>query len=409
MAASFIPKGLESKANALLASIVPHYTVTPDGALGFSGFGIQLYEDALFQLLNVEPSHLTPAEFEACARKALHETIKGRIGSCAAFNKHLEEQITAFKRKSPSSFRVCSRCHFSVPHDYELELDLWSAKLLISQKPPKGLAHKQPELHDGRVALADPEFGAYLTMTVYERTKGGALDHATRDISFLLGLLNFTLNLGNLRISISSSHERQVEAKIFPGREVLLLNEDGTADVERWSYYRVHPTRTQTLNKNEISKLEQHRKIIDQLNSRPKSDRNFYRAFFEQYFDALCEVDTDIVVMRLWKAAEHLTMGQKAQHIANRLAITWDDKAAVSAVCYALGQRRNLTMHDCHPIPRIESLPETFRHFLENSAWKSLSPDIKSVAHWKALMQMSDTDIDLDLAADAVDILKALR
>lgn len=29
---------------------------------------------------------------------------------------------------------------------------------------------------------------------------------------------------------------------------------------------------------------------------------------------------------------EHLTMGQKAQHIANRLAITWDDKEAVSAV-----------------------------------------------------------------------------
>lgn len=66
-------------------------------------------------------------------------------------------------------------------------------------------------------------------------------------------------------------------------------------------------------------------------------------------------------------------------------------------------------MHNHKPAPRIDSLPELFRHFLENSAWKSLATDVKGVAHWKAIMQMSDADIDLDLAADAVDILKALR
>ena len=113
--------------------------------------------------------------------------------------------------------------------------------------------------------------------------------------------------------------------------------------------------------------------------------------------------------MRLWKAAEHITMGQQAQHIANRLAITWEDKDAVSAVCFALGQRRNMTMHGHKPVPQIDSLPELFRHFLENSAWKSLSKDVKSVAHWKTIMQMSDAGIDLDLAADAVKLLKTLR
>lgn len=409
MAASYVPKGLQSKADALLASIVPHYTVMPDGGLGSSGFAMKLYEDALLQLLNVEPSRLTPSEFEANARKALTATIRGQDPSFKAFNEHLDSEITTFRKRRRLPFRICSRCHFSVPHDYELNLGLWDASLLISQRPPNGLSADQPELQDGRIAFADPAFGAYLTMTVYDRTKGGALDHATRDIGFLLGLLNFTLNLGNLRISLFSANERQVEAKIFPGREVLLLKEDGAADLDRWSFYRFYPTRSQNLTEADLTRLAQHTKIIEQLSKRPKGDRDFYRAFFELYFDALCEVDSDIVVMRLWKAAEHITMGQKAQHIANRLAITWDDKAAVSAVCYALGQRRNLTMHDIHPIPRIESLPETFRHFLENSAWKSLGSNIKSVAHWKALMQMSDTDIDLDLAADALDILKALR
>lgn len=409
MPASSVPKGLQPKADALLASIVPHYTVMADGGLGAPGFGMELYEDALLQLLDVGPSRLTPAEFELCARKALTSTIRAQIPSFKALNEHLDNEVAAFKRKRPSPFRVCSRCHFSVPRDYELELDLWSAKLLISQHPPKYLSSDQPELQDGRTAFADPAFGAYLTMTVYDRTKGGALDHAARDIGFLLGLLNFTLNLGNLRISLFSANERQVEAKIFPGRELLLLKDDGTADVDRWSFYRVHPTRVQRLTSADLTKLGEHTKIVEQLNKRQKGDQEFYRAFFELYFDALCEVDSDVVVMRLWKAAEHITMGQKAQHIANRLSITWDDKAAVSAVCYALGQRRNLMMHDHHPISRIESLPETFRHFLENSAWKSLGNDIKSVAHWKALMHMSDTDIDLDLAADAVDILKALR
>lgn len=409
MPASSVPKALQPRADALLASIVPYYTVMPDGGLGSPGFGMKLYEDALLQLLDAGPSRLPPAEFELCARRALTATIRGQVPSFKAFNEHLDNEVTAFRRKRPSPFRVCSRCHFSVPQDYELELDLWSARLLISQRPPKGLSLDQPELQDGRTAFAEPASGAYLTMTVYDRTKGGALDHATRDISFLLGLLNFTLNLGNLRVSLFSANERQVEAKIFPGREVLLLKDDGAADVDRWSFYRVYPRRVQNLTNAELEKLAQHTKIVDQLNKRPKGDRDFYRAFFELYFDALCEVDSDVVVMRLWKAAEHITMGQKAHHIANRLAITWDDKAAVSAVCYALGRRRNLMMHDHHPIPRIESLPETFRHFLENSAWKSLGNDIKSVAHWKALMQMSDTDIDLDLAADAVDILKALR
>ena len=56
MAASYVPKGLQSKADALLASIVPYYAVMPDGGLGFSGFGMKLYEDALLQLLDVGPS-----------------------------------------------------------------------------------------------------------------------------------------------------------------------------------------------------------------------------------------------------------------------------------------------------------------------------------------------------------------
>ena len=170
-----------------------------------------------------------------------------------------------------------------------------------------------------------------------------------------------------------------------------------------------HPTHAKRLTDKELVKLDQRTKVIERLDKLQKGDRAFYRAFFELYFDALCEVDSDIVVMRLWKAAEHLTMGQKAQHIANRLAITWDDKEAVSAVCYALGQRRNWIMHNQKPAPQIDSLPELFRHFLENAAWKSLSTDVKGVAHWKAIMQMSDAEIDLDLAADAIDILKALR
>ena len=170
---SYVPKGLRAKADALLASIVPHYTVMPDGGLGSSGFGMRLYEDALLQLLELGPSRLTPAEFEVCARKALTKTITEQIASYAAFDKHLDTQINEFKRKRPSPFRVCSRCHFSVPHDYELEIDLWSAKLLISQRPPEWLSAEQPKLSDGRTALADPEFGAYLTMTVRERTKGG--------------------------------------------------------------------------------------------------------------------------------------------------------------------------------------------------------------------------------------------
>lgn len=405
---SSVPKGLRPKVDALLASIVPHYTVLPDGGLGSSGFGMRLYEGALIQLLDVGPSGLTSTEFEMCAHKALHATIRAQIASCAAFDEELDKQISEFKRKACLPFHICSRCHFSVPHNYRLDMDLWSAKISISQSPPEGLSAEQPSLSNGRTAFADPEFGAFLTMTVHERTKGGALDRASRDIGFLLGLLNFTLNLGNLTYSLIEEN-RQVRAKIFPGREVFLLNDDGTANVDAWRYYMFHPTNAKKLSAGEISKLEQKSKVIDRLNQLQEGDRAFYRAFFELYFDALCEVDSDTVVTRLWKAAEHITMGQKAQHIANRLAITWADKEAVSAVCYALGQRRNWIMHNHKPAPQIDSLPELFRHFLENSAWKSLSTDVKGVSHWKAIMQMSDTDIDLDLAADAVSILKALR
>jgi hypothetical protein len=405
---SSVPKGLRAKVEALLASIVPQYTVTADGGLSTNDLGIMLYEGALIQLLDVGPSGLSAAEFEGCARRALRAAIRARTVSCRAFENELNEQLAEFKRKRRLLFRVCTRCHFSVPNDYQLEIDLWSAKLAISQRPPEGLSPEQPILSNGRTALADPEFGAYLTMTVRERTKGGALDRATHEISFLLGLLNFTLNLGNLTFSLFGG-ERKVNAKLFPGREVFLLKSDGAADVDMWRYYVVHPTHATPLSDAELARLERHAKVITRLNKLPKGDRGFYRAFFALYFDALCEVDSDVVVMRLWKAAEHITMGQKAQHIANRLAITWTDKAAVSAVCYALGQRRNWIMHNHNPAPRVEALPELFRHFLENSAWKSLSTDVKGVAHWRAIMQLSDTDIDLDLAADAVDILKALR
>src|SRR3989344_85965 len=185
MPVSVIPKGLQPKAEALLASIVPHYTVLPDGSLRSSAMGMKLYEDALLQLLDVGPSRLTPAEFEPCARRALIATIRGQIPSFKAFSEHLDNEIITFKRKPKSPFRVCSRCYFSVPPEYELELDLWSAKLLISQRVPEGLSSDQPELRDGRTAFADPAFGAYLTMTVFARTKVGALDDAARDIGFL--------------------------------------------------------------------------------------------------------------------------------------------------------------------------------------------------------------------------------
>ena len=406
---SSVPKGLRAKVHALLASIVPSYKVMPDGGLASDGFGMRLYEGALIQLLDVGPSGLTSTEFEVCAWRALNATIAAQDPSCSAFEEQLDREIGEFKRKPQLPFRVCSRCHFSVPHDYRLDIELWSAKLSISSMPPEGLSHEQPKLSNGRTAFADPEFGAYLTMTVHGRTKGGALDRATHDIGFLLGLLNFTLNLGNLRWSLFGSGERQIDAKLFPGREVLLLDDDGAADLDVWRYYMAHPTHAKRLTDKELVKLDQRTKVIERLDKLQKGDRAFYRAFFELYFDALCEVDSDIVVMRLWKAAEHLTMGQKAQHIANRLAITWDDKEAVSAVCYALGQRRNWIMHNQKPAPQIDSLPELFRHFLENAAWKSLSTDVKGVAHWKAIMQMSDAEIDLDLAADAIDILKALR
>ncbi|MCR5878812.1 hypothetical protein [Phenylobacterium sp. J367] len=336
-------------------------------------------------------------------------TIKARATSCSELEQNLSEEIASFKRKRRSPFRICSRCHFSIPHDYRLDIELWGARLTITQAPPDGgLSPEQPRLLNGRTAFADPEFGAYLTMTVYERTKSGALDRATHDIAFLLGLLNFTLNLGNLSWTLFNG-ERQMSVKVFPGREVFLLNADGVADVDVWRYYTTYPTTAKKLSDGELRKLEQHVKIIERLNRLKKGDRAFYRSFFELYFDALSEVDADTVVMRLWKAAEHITMGQSAQHIANRLALTWSDKEAVSAVCYALGQRRNWIMHNTRPAPQIEELPALFRHFLENSAWKSLSPDVRGVEHWKAIMQMSDIEMDLDLAADAVSILKALR
>lgn len=405
---SSVPKGLRAKVEALLASIVPLYEVTEGGGLRTSSFSIRLYEGALIQLLDVAPSGLTATDFEHCAWRAVMATIKGRATSCSDFEQKLDNEIAAFKRKRRSPFRVCSRCHFSVPHDYRLEIELWGAKLTITQAPPAGLSAEQPRLLNGRTAFADPEFGAYLTMTVYERTKSGALDRATHDISFLSGLLNFTLNLGNLSWSLVGG-EREMKVKIFPGREVFLLNADGVADVDVWRYYTTYPTHAKSLSDNELKKLEQHTKIIDRLNRLKKGDRAFYRSFFELYFDALSEVDADSVVMRLWKAAEHITMGQSAQHIANRLALTWSDREAVSAVCYALGQRRNWIMHNSKPSPQVDELPQLFRHFLENLAWKSLSSDVKGVGHWKAIMQMSDIDIDLDLAADAVSILKALR
>lgn len=61
---SSVPKGLRAKVDALLASIVPHYRVMPDGGLGSDGFGMMLYEGALIQLLDVGPSGLTSTEFE---------------------------------------------------------------------------------------------------------------------------------------------------------------------------------------------------------------------------------------------------------------------------------------------------------------------------------------------------------
>lgn len=393
--------------DALLVSIVSRYTVMPDGVLASESFSNELFEGALIQLLEIDSSGLNSTEFESCARKALNLTIKSQVSSSTAFEEQLNLQIAEFKRKKLLPFRVCSRCYFSVPQGYRLDIDLWSARLSISQQAPDGLSVEQPRV-TGRAAFAEPELGAYLTMTVYARTKSGALDRATRDIGFLLGLLNFTLNLGNLSWS-SFGVEREVRAKIFPGREVFLLNEQGAADDGIWRYYMVHPSHSKLLSSNEIARLEQRTTVIERLHRLGKGDRAFYRAFFELYFDALCEVDTDIVVMRLWKAAEHITMGQQAQHIANRLAITWADKDAVSAVCYALGQRRNMTMHGHKPVPQIDSLPESFRHFLENSAWRSLSKGVKSVAHWKTIMEMSDAGLDLDLAADAVKLLKTLR
>jgi hypothetical protein len=393
---------------ALLASIVPAYKVTPDGGISTSELSIRLYEGALIQLLDVDPSGLTATEFERCAWKALTETIKAQTASCSVFEKKLDKQIEEFKREKPSRFRACSRCHFSVPHDYRLDIKLWGATLTITQGPPKGLSTEQPTLPDGRTAFAAPEFGAYLTMTVHERTKGGALDRATHRIAFLLGLLNFTLNLGSLSWSLFHS-EPKFHAKLFPGREVFLLDEDGVADVESWRYYTVLPNRVETLNAKELKRLEEHTKIIDRLRKLKKGDQAFYQTFFELYFDALSELDADSVVIRLWKAAEHITQGQDAQHIANRLALTWSDAKAVSAVCYALGQRRNLIMHNSKPAPQIGELPQLFRHFLEEAAWKSLSKDVKSVAHWKTIMQMSGMDIDIDLASDALQILKKLR
>lgn len=236
---SSVPKGLRGKIGALLASIVPHYKVTPDGGLSTSSIDIMLYKGALIQLLDVGPSGLTATEFEACAHKALMATIKAQATSCAVFEQQLDKQLAEFRSKKPEPFRVCSRCHFSVPHDYRLDVKLWGAKLSISQAPPKGLADEQPNLSNGRIAFSDPEFGAYLTTTVHERTKGGALDRAAHDIAFLLGLLNFTLNLGNLSWSLSGG--RQWQSKLFPGREVFLLGADGAADQDVWRYYTAHP------------------------------------------------------------------------------------------------------------------------------------------------------------------------
>lgn len=405
---SSIPKGLRGRVDALLAVIVPAYNVTSDGRLSTSNLSMRLYEGALIQLLNVAPSGLTAVDFEGCAKRALTATIKARTLSWADLDAGIEREIASFKRKRPLKFQVCSRCHVTLPPDYRIELELWGAKLKIEQDRPSELAEEQIEFSNGLVPFSEPQFGAYLTVAARGRTKRGALDSATSDISFLLGILNFTLNIGSLRWNLFNRN-REFTTKIFPGREILLVKSDGMADPEVWNYYTTHPARVAQLTDSELSKLSQHCKVLKRLGDVPKKDRQFYREFFELYFDALSELDHDVITMRLWKAAEHITGATSAIQIANRLALTWPDKRAVSAVCFALGQRRNWIMHNAGPAPRIEQLPELFRHFLENAAWKSLATDVKSVAHWKAILSMSEIDIDLDLASDAVEILKALR
>jgi hypothetical protein len=403
-----ILKGLRTKVDTLLSSLVPLYQIEEDGSISTGDMSVELYEGALIQLLDVAESKLTAIDFEHCARRALTETIRSKCTRHTEFESNLNREIEKFKNKEFSQFQICSRCHFSAPHDFHIEVELWGAKLKITQAAPDGLSAAQPELSNGQKALSTPEFGAYLTMTVHERTRSGALERASREISLLLGVLNFSLNLGKLTFFFFGN-ERTLAATIFPGREIFIIDENGITDKEVFRYYTTHPKQSKNITPGEIDKLKNHVNIIERLKNIPKNDRDFYRSFFELYFDALSELDGDAIVMRLWKAAEHLTMAQSAQQIANRLALTWSDKEAVSAVCYALGQRRNWAMHNPKPSPRVENLPEHFRHFLEYLAWKSLSTDVKNVAHWRTIMQMSDMDIDFDLAADTIGILRALR
>ncbi|MBX9707036.1 MAG: hypothetical protein K2X61_03785 [Caulobacteraceae bacterium] len=316
---------------------------------------IRLYEQALLQLLSVEKSSLTAVEFEQCSHKSLRQFIKAGEGGSDAYNAKLEAEIRRYKRARTKAHQICTRSYAQFPAGFSFDIELWGTKATISSERPHYLSPDQPKLKREEVALSVPEAGSYLSLSVRSRSISGALDQATNDIALLLGILNFGLNHGTLTWSWFGSN-RDVRAKVFPGRDVFVIDQSGQANVESWRYYTVVPKDTKWLSQKELSRFDHVKRLVSILETRSSGDRGFYQEFFRMYFDALSESDEDMIVIRLWKAAEHLTGSQSAEEMADRLALTWSDKDVVSAVCFALGHRRNNMIHNSRSLVEVGEL-----------------------------------------------------
>lgn len=404
----FIAKGHASRCQALLDFIVDQWEVQPDGSLKTSSMVVMNYEGALIQMLDAGSSSLPVSEFEACARRALRAFIIERGEGAAGYNSLLAEEVRRFKRKPLRARTLCSRGYFALPPGEKLELSFWGARLEVGDTRPASVSEVQAKLPGGKVALSDPPEGAYVLIEVRARTDQGALDLGASKLSAILGILNFSLNVRRRTWSIFRSGLRNMPVAVFPGEEVFLLGADGVVDVEKWRYYVAKPRSVRLISSAEMARIRLYPQILSLIESKPKRDHDYIERLFRTYFDALCELDDDVETIRIWKVAELLTDSQRAEEISRRLALTWDDPKVVSAICFALGHRRNLTVHNAVDAPKIESLVGMFRHFLEMSTLRFLQADIKSVAHWRTVMKLSPEVDDLQGLEEALATLRLM-
>jgi hypothetical protein len=394
------------RVGAIFDELLEAWKPTADGRLQSSNWNVNFYEAALVQLLDLSSFGLPRVEAMRCAYRALRNALKSEARSLPVFEQELEAEIAAARRKRRSRFTLSTRTFIAASSAPEFEFDLWGTIARFSSDAPEDL-----RLHDfflsghGDVNPNQPEGGLYCVLPIYARSADQAAEQAADHLSEAFGALNFWLNLGTLRWR---SGPPEIRATLFPGRDMVICDSRGEMHTESVWFHLDYPQNTTRLSDSERSRIAELEKFSGPLSRVKRADQQFYRDFFRLYFEAISERDTDLRVLRLWKAAEIATFSSSASEIARRLAATWKERELVFAVCFALGHRRNEVMHSRYPGLKLDDVPEIFRQFLEFSVWHSLSSNIDGLAHWRTILELATSNQDLTAIEQALPVAKSL-